>query len=259
MARKPAIRWRSSDYKDLERRVRNFNRKIDRVLAKEPDADRYLPDKLSLPEMRKNIGTRREYNRAMKAMERFSQRGAEKKIVNDLGLELTQWERREISIKMGTINRQRRRLREDYLDTSVFSEGKALGKTRKELPKDELENLYLPKKFDLNKQRPGEAWDMMKESIEKQSMTDYFRERNDRFKLNYMKALHKTMGARAGGLINMLREMDPDEFMETYRQNLDIDSGYMYSEESMDNKVEALQYAWGEFDTEDYEAGDLDE
>ena len=80
MSRQNNIRWRESDLKELRRLAKNYNAKITRQRRKLIDADqRYqasqLPQKVSVRELRQDIGTRKDFNTELKRMQNFIDTG----------------------------------------------------------------------------------------------------------------------------------------------------------------------------------------
>lgn len=69
------IRWTKDDKKELQNAIRNFNSKISRL--EKLDRELYLPEKINYKEVSKDIATRRELNRYINSLRRFSKRGAE--------------------------------------------------------------------------------------------------------------------------------------------------------------------------------------
>ena len=92
MPKKHKIRWRDSDVEQLAKKVKNYNAKLAYILKKNPEAAEWLPEKVTMKEIRKTIGTRRDYDRTIKRLESFTQRKAETPITNVLGEKRTIWE-----------------------------------------------------------------------------------------------------------------------------------------------------------------------
>lgn len=80
MSKPSNIRWRESDLQELRRLAKNYNAKIARQRAKLIAEDkRYLasqlPPKVSVREMRKEIGTRKQFNSQLDEMQNFINTG----------------------------------------------------------------------------------------------------------------------------------------------------------------------------------------
>lgn len=80
MSRQNSIRWRESDLAELRRLAKNYNAKITRQRRKLIESDqRYqasqLPQKVSVRELRQDIGTRKDFNAELKRMQNFIDTG----------------------------------------------------------------------------------------------------------------------------------------------------------------------------------------
>ena len=71
MAKRYRIKWRLQDRKTLARTVKNFNAKITRLEKKHPELKEFLPEKISVKDLKNNIETRQDFNRELKSL-RFS-------------------------------------------------------------------------------------------------------------------------------------------------------------------------------------------
>ena len=104
------IKWRKVDLQKARQAVKKFNAKIDYWKKKNPGAEEYLPEKLTLAEIKKDVKTRKDFNRLMKELQAFQKRGAEKLITPFEGAEykVTQWEAAKVKKATAKINRIRK-------------------------------------------------------------------------------------------------------------------------------------------------------
>lgn len=92
------IRWRRSDYAKLSYAVRQFNKKINELEALD---NNYLPEQYDYEELRDSIYSRRELNRILKGLNRFTTRESQqRKIILASGEEISQWEYSELKKAM---------------------------------------------------------------------------------------------------------------------------------------------------------------
>lgn len=89
-----AIKWKQSDYMQLGKAVKQFNRKILELETDENQA--FLPDMQNYKEMKESIKTREELNRYIKSLNRFKKESTQEIIELESGEKLTVWEQREI-------------------------------------------------------------------------------------------------------------------------------------------------------------------
>lgn len=71
------IQWSADDSKALQRAVKNYNAKITRISKNDPLSRGLLPDKVTVSDLRENIKTRKDFNREIKKLQSYSQRGGE--------------------------------------------------------------------------------------------------------------------------------------------------------------------------------------
>ncbi len=98
------IKWKKADYIKLGKAVSNFNKKINELQREEVKL--YLPETRDYQELKNTIKTRRELNKIINSMKRFTKEGAEDLYRTEAGEVLTRWERQELSISLRTINRR---------------------------------------------------------------------------------------------------------------------------------------------------------
>ena len=98
------INWKKGDYIKLGQAVAKFNRKINELQKEEKKL--YLPDELNYKELKEGITTRNELNNRINSLRRFLREGSEELYKTQAGEEITKWERQELSIEKGRIQRR---------------------------------------------------------------------------------------------------------------------------------------------------------
>lgn len=90
MSKRYNIKWRANDNKLLANALRSRNAKIDRLLKKYDDEEKFhdpvrryiyklsVPEKIKLSDLKKEIHTRKDFNKYVKEFRSFSARGGEK-------------------------------------------------------------------------------------------------------------------------------------------------------------------------------------
>lgn len=84
-----AIRYDKKLNQEIDRTIKNFNQKIARL---EKQERQLLPSKISKKQLKESVYTRRELQRKLKELQRFSRRGAEDIIETKGGVKLTKYE-----------------------------------------------------------------------------------------------------------------------------------------------------------------------
>lgn len=153
-----AIRYDKKLNQEINRTIKNFNQKIARLEKQEREL---LPSKITKKDLKESVYTRRELQRKLKELQRFSKRGAEDIIETSGGARLTRYNyqnlKRENTRIKQNLTREINRLRVEKpkifgkTQTSTFSEmgdtdylnlvarRKALEKDINKLSRDELE------------------------------------------------------------------------------------------------------------------------
>lgn len=71
------IQWRQEDSAALQKAVKNYNAKIKRIEKNDPLSRGLLPEKQTVRELRQGIRTRADFNRKLKELQSYTQRGGE--------------------------------------------------------------------------------------------------------------------------------------------------------------------------------------
>lgn len=174
-----SIKWRDQDVDLLKKQIRNFNRKIDRLTKKgDPQIVAALPPKMSLKTARQQITTRAEYNKTLKSIERFTERGSEALIRTKGGVEAPKFEVKELEARVRSINAARKKRREMVGEVQPGNRP-LMGRIR--------DRTLEPK------QAPGRVkpkdWEAYKKSVMKQSDPRSRSQADELYKENYIQRL----------------------------------------------------------------------
>lgn len=205
MPRQSTIRWRESDRQNLNKEVRRFNAKLDRLARANPGIIESLPERLSVRKIKGEVSTRAELNRTYRSIDRFFKPGAADTITSEQGITITKYEKREIGIKVGIINRNRTIERKG---ADVSTEKGTMGSIKSQ-------NLQ-PKSFNFDRIRPGKEWDKFVESVEKQSKASYQKDKMEKYKENYLKTVKDNLGKKGDRLYDLIKGMDAKTLYEHY-------------------------------------------
>ena len=216
MSKRYSIKWRKDDEEELRRVVRNFNAKIDRLAKKDPKNKSALPEKMSVRTLKELIDTRQDLNRELNSMRRFTRRGAEELVSvpdNDYNLEITRWQKNEMSLRNAVINRRRKTRREEFEKTEMKSGSEELGYTLGDIGMGKAEEVSLrptqvftPKmnRADLNKKYRHQL---------KESQSTYFEKVDERFRQTYIDQLKMKYNENdIQDVIDSIKEMDYKDF-----------------------------------------------
>lgn len=103
------ISFRRKDVGKLSYAIRQFNKKIRKLEGEELQ---YAPKEVSYSELKNKITSRREFNRVLKSLKRFTREGQEDIITLESGENISKWERHELNL---AIKRATRSLNIEYM------------------------------------------------------------------------------------------------------------------------------------------------
>lgn len=224
-----AIKWRVQDEKELRRVARNFNDKLRREIKKSPENKNILPQfynenteqfesRITIEELKSMIQTRQDYNRYLNMLKRFSKRGAERIIEapnNEYGTKTTVWERNELQRLAGLVNRKRQTKLEMLSAVEMLDATGKLGYTlgqRFGMGLASKNKLSPTKAFTRSQSRADIKY--KQRALLKESMTNYYLDRDRLLKENYIKTLEQNY--KSGDIqdvISSIRRMDPNLFV----------------------------------------------
>lgn len=227
--RESLIRWKINDYKELEKAVNSFNRKIKRL---ERRGKTSLPETLDYVETRKEIRSRKELNRILRSLEDFKKKGSEEIIKLQSGTEITKWE-------YGEVKKARRRAK-----TRLTSEARKISASRNTslgMGDERLSQIEsILESFENLENKKGFEFKRTKERILIQGSIDINLKRAETFRTNFLESI-KEASAFEGydKLVNSLNKIkNPIDFYDKVsKSQIAMDFGIWYKEtgEGTDN------------------------
>ena len=220
------IRWKLKDYRELERAVNSFNRKVKRLEKKGIP----LPEPIDYVELRRDIKSRKELTRVLKLLEEFKKKGSEEIVKLKGGTTLTKWEYSEI--KKARTRAKRRLLKEAEEIRKIRPIQLGMGDERL----TEIESMI--ERFENLEQRIGFDFKRVKESIFYQGKSDIELKKAETFKNNFLESLKQASSFDGyDKLINKLNKIkNPIDFYNTVKKSqIAMDFGVWYNEVSESN------------------------
>ena len=237
------IRWKRSDYVRLSKAVNKFNKQVNELTSK---GINYAPEVKSYQSIKENIYTRKELNRLINSMKKFTIETS-KKVELESGREMTAWEYKDIRLAR---NRARRYL-ESKLEMQQREnpyakfgiETKEIEQTRKTIESlDKLETKA--DKFEMQR---------IINRIKNLGSYDVEMKRATQYKENYLKALEQMSNYDNYDLLKEKLDSikNPEEFYEFIKQSDQLSDLFEYYETSpqaqtyggFDNNQEAFNRA----------------
>lgn len=172
------INFRRKDVGKLSYAIRKFNEKIRELEGIEKE---FAPEILNYQEVKERITTRREFNRVINSLKRFTREGQENILTLDSGENISKWERHELNL---ATKRATRMLTTEYMKevqnpVNVFGmKGDRITQIEKTLESiGNIENVT------------GEKFRKLKSRIFKLGVSDKELKKADIFKENFLKGL----------------------------------------------------------------------
>lgn len=301
MSKQSRIKWRKSDEKELARLVKNFNAKVSRIEKKAKAEEKrvfeetgekigiVVPQKVTVQQLKKGykyvddlgneividplIKTRKDFNRELKRLERFTERGSEEfvSVPNYDNLRMTSWQRKEMSNMQRQINRDRTITRQMLEQLPATSRGKKTGynvlEAHERIGTGTIsENSYkpveaFPKPWTSRKEELGFLKTSLNKrfsSFRRQTRSTFYDDRAERLKENYIKAVKLGYGlsdetirmvregkvspesnyqTRAAEVVIGLEDMSIDKFMKIfYAEGDSITFDWAYANETFEDE-----------------------
>lgn len=252
MPRQSNIRWRKADELELKRVVQNYNRKIARIIKKDPTLAEYMPSRATVSNLKKDIVTRADFNRELNSLKRFLVRGAEKVVTSKGGIKTTEWEKKEVGIMVATINRKRSVKRKEMGELTATTRGKALNFTRSQMIGARLDELK-PKIYNFDK-IDKYGWESYKRGVKKQVKSSFQSEADLNLRKNYIVGLKNVFGetSETEALIRDIENMSIEQFIKKFYSEQEADIDFIYDPIENQRKLDILkETVWNEIDSPD--------
>ena len=229
MSKQYNIKWRLEDERELGQVARDFNRKLGRLIDANPKAKNILPQfynpltqqlesEISVNTLKSLITTRADYNRYIGMLNRFLREGAEEIVDapgNQYGTKTTKWHIQEMGRLKGIVNRRKQERLDMFKDIEMASSEGSLGYSLGErfgmglASRNQLSptNSFTPSQtqIDVN---------FKLSSLMKQSKTEYYNEKDELLKNNYIRELERNFNRKdVSDVIKTIKNMDSDLFV----------------------------------------------
>lgn len=227
------IAWRASQKDRLKKAVSNYNKKINKLIKLNPDLKEYLPEKVKSTIVKKEINTAKELNSFIKSLERLNKNKEIKLITNEQGVTLTNYEMREIKLKINKINRNRKK---EIIEMNPSTEKGTMGSIKK--------NNLRPKNFNFNKMTKKD-FEKFKQVLAKQSRSDFKDIQYKEYKENYLKAIKNNLGEIGDKLYELIDSKVSGEMLyKKYYDDPVLQLDFYYDPYEAKQKAEIIYEHW---------------
>lgn len=210
------IPFKSRDAEELQRQVNRFNKKLKRIKRKYENEDIMLPDKLSVKQLKQHIQSRKDLNNFYKTVDRFMRRDSEELVTLESGIQMTKFQRNEISIGIRKAKSNIRKMQKKFDEIETNTDNPTLNFARfrfKTKEKERLQGTY--ESLGKVSKRDKQSLQRLNERINKYSSETGIHKRNIQYKKNYLKALesvYKSYGVDYERLKEKLEDINVDDF-----------------------------------------------
>lgn len=237
MAKDYNIKWTRSDYGKLSQAISQFNKNIKKLEALESEL--ILPDVVNYKELKAGITTRKELNRLIRSLRRFSNPSKQKPVKLESGIEITRWEYTELKAER---RRAERRLSGELsgIEGTMGTGNKRINEIRGTIAS--LQKLETA---------TGNEFKRIRTRIKEQGTSDYDFKKSKIFQNNFIKAF-KGMGRKE--IVEIAQKFkNPTEFW-----NFIKDSGFTELQEFYDEAEGILNFSMNSDDRYYYELQKLE-
>lgn len=224
LKRRRTFKYTDADNAALSAAVKKFNAKIDRLGRSNPEIKNALPEKATVKQYKKVIGTRRDLNSELKSLERFLKEGSEKIVDvpdSEYNLKITQWQKDEMLQRVDKINKKRKERYEAIKDVEMTQQGEGLGYTVGQA----MEAIGMGS-IDKNATEPMNAFtekmnrtglNYKFKSILYESQSSYWNEREEIMKNTYIRTILENFSSDdVKDVIAAIENMDFKDFYKSY-------------------------------------------
>lgn len=237
MSRTANIRWRVQDERELLSVARDFNRKLDRLIEKNPKIASVLPQfynpstqqlesYVDINNLKSIIDSRKDYNRIINMLKRFLKEGAEEIVdapTNEYGARTTKWHIQEMGRLVSTVNKKKKARLEDIKAIEMMNAEGDLGYT-------------IGERFGMgtaarNQLNPSRAYTPSQNqsdinyklgSLMRQSGTNYYNKKDAELKSNFIRELQRNYDRDdVKEVISAVKNMDNDLFVMKFEAHGD--------------------------------------
>lgn len=230
------IRWKRGDYVRLSRAINKFNKQVNEL---EATGINYLPEQKNYQAIKANIYTRKELNRIVNSLKKFSIETA-KKVELPSGATMTSWEYRDLKLAR---NRARR-----YLEARLEIQQLENPYAKFGLDTKDIENTKSTLN-SLNKLERKTGYDlkMLMKRISKLGNSDTQIKKAITYKENYMKVLNNMENYENWDLLKEKLDSikDSKEFYEFIKKSPVLSDLFKFADS--ENKSDPMAQTYGGF------------
>jgi len=193
-----------------------------------------------------------QLNSTIHSMNLFLQKDSLKSKKNKKGIEITNYEYKELQKKVNRINYQREKRRKRFEKLQVKSRGTTIDQLNKTILPDEVVGALNTKKFKFEKMN-NRTFESFLMQLDLQDNSNYYNDTDKKWIQNYIKGLNTSLGGyspdRVGYLeqkITELYEQNPEKMIDFLYAEREAEIDFIYSNEDASTRLDILENIWSD-------------
>lgn len=232
------IRWVKSQQDRLKSALRKYNATISKAEKAQPELVQFLPEKLYYKDTKGQVQTAKELNALIKSLNRVVKSGIEV-IETEGGVTTTNIELERVQGLYNKVEREKRQRR------LKLEKARTPGRMGTEAEASLRPRTLKPYNVKL------EGWETFVKTLERQAAPEYWGERDEQYKENYIEGLWRNFGTRSDTLevVEIMQKIPAATMLLAAQQNPNLVFDFMYphSEEERADHLEAIRDGWLEY------------
>jgi hypothetical protein len=220
-----------------------------------------LSNEVSIPDNIESFKTRKEFNEWKEKTGSFTNRNNQRFqfVKNDFGVVASKSEISKIKRDTKKAQRIAETLIKEREVKPIIHNGKIVSTHKQEMLKMAHPNrggFHVPSDFDFSKVRSKGRLEEVKENMEKRSKGEFYSKRTQKMYDTFLRELEMSFNSDADDLIEKLKKMNPDDFLDMYQMYNSFDFMTFYSTKYSDEEQQNVFLRRMERDVERYEKGE---
>lgn len=234
----------------IEQAVRDFNAKVDRVRAEQPQIAHLQPNKVSLQQIKASLtgASRSESERVISNLKRYMMEGAETPYTTAQNVLTTVWEKEITEANIEKLNRNKaKQLSAANKRASIYT-----GTLHA------VDDMNLKRRQNLVEEIQPKDWKNYVESIDRAAYNSDPKVRNELYKANYLRAVANTFGEDSP-LYDIMSKAKSSEIIDSYFSNAILGIDFVYDEHDARTVQERIIREWYQDHPEALNGRDVDD
>lgn len=235
-----------NEAKRLVQNARAKQRRVEKKYGVESAPDTDLPEKYSRldRDFIRTFGERDEFNKWKAGMESYTDRSNREQqyVKGKYGVVTTKADIDSIQAKTTQAQTQAQTQIDAKKDIPFTSRGEdygTVGERAGHMGEGDIMEVYVPDDFDIDKVRNKQRLDDIRESMERRSAPEYFDERQEKMKENFIQELYDSFHSDADELVKELDQVSAKDFYDMYVRFDEFDFDMFYPPDAVDEVHES--------------------